>query len=250
MSLCTICAFERTVSFKPLSLDKIAYSLCSGISISFIQKCRGVGVIAPCSNLAISSKADIKCTVESKLWPSLLKLFWLVVSSCFSSMAARYKRAALRGCKISWLASAKNRVLLSLACSASRLAKVSACSVFTRLSICACKSLLMVCTSWVRASMRFSRSMLISSSAFCVLIWFVMSEKLVTKPPSGRGLPIISYTWPFLRWRIKWCELPFFKCWTRFSTWRSISPGPHSPRTALYLIISSMGCPTSKKPSG
>ena len=31
--------------------------------------------LAPCSNLAISSNADIKCTVESRLSPSFSKLF-------------------------------------------------------------------------------------------------------------------------------------------------------------------------------
>ena len=179
---------ERTTSLQgmkvrssPLAAARGAYSRSIWRISSSMRKLANSGRNAPVSSREMSSSAPkISSTASSEA--SILSTRRRSSRPPRSIRLVTYSRAALSGCKMSWLAAARNLVLEILAASASPLACSSAALSRVNSS---------VRSRTRRSSVSFDRS---SASAASTLA--VMSVNVVAMPPSGMRLERTSMTIP------------------------------------------------------
>ena len=119
------------------------------------------GEMVPASKVDISTKVLMSSSAATKESSRWCRVFASSPLGCCCDKDDENNRAALRGCIKSWLAAAKNRVLLWLAWSAPILARLNRSLATTR--------------ALVRSSTRSSRVSLVSFNAASMRLWLVMS---------------------------------------------------------------------------
>ena len=175
------------------------------------------GLILPLSIRAISFKSNNKLLAIS----SEVSIFLICSRSCFDTLelkltAEENKRAADNGCNKSWLQARKYWLFFKCACSAFNCALAKSWFAFSS-STFACSS------SFVRVNARLSRSVFSSFRYFSARRYSVISEKIITKPPPGIGLPSMLIILPFESFRSDLCLLPARIYCKRFCTCDSMS---------------------------